>query len=122
MTRCKPLDPLKERLDPPGRSASEPQPGHNGKAEKARAKNNNGCGFGHGRHEFGDNDLAVAGLEIRYQDLVNARIEGAATTAGGEAVRPSPTAATAAVPTTAATTSKPSGATTTTESASKRTS
>jgi hypothetical protein len=59
-------------------------PPHHGKAGKARGEQCNGSWFG---YQFGDHDLAVAGLEIGKQDLVGTHIEGAAATAGAFSAR-----------------------------------
>src|SRR5260370_38932038 len=54
-------------------------PRNGGKAGQAHAEQRDGCRFGHRGGQFGDDDLAVAGLKIGNQDLVYAGIEGATT-------------------------------------------
>ena len=51
-------------------------PRNGGKAGQAHAEQRDGCRFGHRGGQFGDDDLAVAGLKIGNQDLVYAGIEG----------------------------------------------
>ena len=61
-------------------------------AREARREQCDGRRFGHCGHKFGDHHLAFAGLEIGDQDLVRARVEGAAATALTFQRPPAPTA------------------------------
>jgi hypothetical protein len=56
-------------------------PPYHGEAKEARTEQSNRCWFRHRGREFGDHDLAVAGVEISHQDLIDARIERAAAPA-----------------------------------------
>jgi hypothetical protein len=56
------------------------RPRNDGKAGKAHAEQRDRGRLGYGYREFGDEDLAVAGLEISRQDLVRTGVEGAAAT------------------------------------------
>src|ERR1700682_4507054 len=56
-----------------------PTPSHLGEAKQACAEKRDGRRLG---YEFSDHDFAVTGAEVGDQDLVGARIEGAATPPG----------------------------------------
>src|SRR5258707_10274640 len=87
-------------------------------AKPARPEERDGRRLGHCGHKFGDDDLSVAGPEIRDQDLVDPGIEGAATTAGLSSEHAAVAAAAAAVTATAA--GAGSAAPTTAEAAANR--
>jgi hypothetical protein len=76
-----PRPPTSGALCPPDQSGlrASPPP-HRREAKEAGAEQRDRRRLGYG--DFGDHDLAVAGLEIGDQDLVRARVEGAAAIAG----------------------------------------
>ena len=92
-------------------AATAPRRGKAGKPRtEQRDRRRLGC------RDFGDHDLAVAGLQIGEQDLVDAGVEGAAAATGSRAVISTATATTAI---TATTTTAATGEATTTAAASE---
>jgi hypothetical protein len=97
-----------------------PPPPHSRKPKEARTKQRKRGWLRHLCREFGNDDLAVAAPDIRYQDLVRAGVERAATATGTINFRTAITAAAAAIA--ATTSSTPArAAATTAEAAAQRT-